>query len=432
MSKIGLIIEREYVTRVRKKSFILVSILLPLGFLLMALLPSIIMAFSSVSTQKIAVLDETKQYESVLANTEEIEYTLISDVTVDGLRSSYQEKGFDAMLHISGNPTDKNNIHVFSEKSLPIDITRSMEYTLRDKVKHDMVQEYAALGNGVDSLINAVNNVRVNITTMKESSDGGEATEDYAGVGIVIGMVAAMLIYFVILFSGAQVFAGVMEEKQNRIMEVLASTVKPMELMLGKIVGIALVTLTQLAIWGVMLAIGSAILGSTFAPDTSGIGTANVPESNIATDIMNSISGMNIGLIATMFVIYTIGGYFLYASLYATIAAGCEQQSDAQQLQTPILLPIIAAIIIVSSFGLKDPNCGAMFWGSMIPLTSPIVMLARIPNGVEAWELILSITILIASFVFTTWFAGKVYRIGILMYGKKPTFKDLIKWARMK
>ncbi|MDO4461364.1 MAG: ABC transporter permease [Bacteroidia bacterium] len=435
MSKIGLIIEREYMTRVRKKSFVIVSILMPVAVLAMMLLPSIIMQFTSVSTQRIAVLDETKNYQSALANTEEIEYSLISNESVESLRANYIANGYDAMLHIQGIPTDKNNIHLFSEKALPMEITNTIENTLRDKVKQDMIYEFSVLGSGVDSLFNAVNNVSVDIVTMKESAQGGEATENHAAVGLIVGMVAAMLIYFIILMSGVQVFSGVLEEKQNRIMEVLASTVKPIDLMLGKIIGIALVTLTQLAIWGVMMAIGSTVLGTTFAPDITSVeaaaGAAPEADGAIAT-IMNAFSSLNISLMLSMFVFYCIGGYLLYASLYAAVAAGCEQQSDAQQLQTPIILPIIVAIVIVTSFGLKDPNCGAMFWGSMIPFTSPIVMLARIPNGVETWELILSMVILVASFLITTWFAAKVYRIGILMYGKKPTFKDLVKWARMK
>lgn len=423
-------------TRVRKKSFLIVSLLMPIGMLTMMLLPTIIMAFTSVSVQKIAVLDETKNYQSVLANTEEIEYSLISDETEESLRASYQSKGFDAMLHISGVPTDKANIQLLSEKSLPMEVTRSIENTLRDKVKHDMIEQFSAQSAGVDSLFNAVNNVRVDVTTMKQTADG-EATEDHAAVGITIGIIAAMLIYFIILVSGAQVFSGIMEEKQNRIMEVLASTVKPLDLMLGKIIGIALVTLTQLAIWGVMMGIGSVVLSSIYTPEVPTM-SAEMQQAtvamggNVVTDIMGMLGGLNIPLIVTMFVLYCIGGYFLYASMYAAIAAGCEQQSDAQQLQLPIIFPIIIAIIIVTSFGMKDPNGSAMFWGSMIPLTSPIVMLARIPNGVETWELILSLVLLVASFLFTTWFAAKVYRIGILMYGKKPTFKDLIKWARMK
>lgn len=436
MSKIGLIIEREYITRVRKKSFIIMSLLMPIIMLAMVFLPSIIMTFTNVDTHKIAVLDETKNYQDVLGNTDEIVYTLISDETAESLRTSYQAMGFDAMLHITGVPTEKNNIHLYSEKSLPMDITRNMEYTLSDKVKHDMMEEFATYGTRVDSLFRAVNNVRVDIATMKESSSGGEATENNVAVGMVVGIVAAMLIYFIILFSGIQVFNGVLEEKQNRIMEVLASTVKPLDLMLGKILGIALVTLTQLAIWGAMMAIGSIVLGATFAPDATSMDAMQAAQvaggDNIAAKIAGALNSINLPLLISMFVIYSIGGYLLYASLYATIAAGCDQPSDASQLQTPIIFPIIIAIFIVTSFGMKDPNGAAMFWGSMIPLTSPIVMLARIPNGIEAWELALSLVILIVSFIGTTWFAAKVYRIGILMYGKKPTFKDLIKWAKMK
>lgn len=437
MSKIGLIIEREYMTRVRKKSFIIVSLLMPLGMLAITLLPGIIMAYSSVTTQKIAVLDETQNYQGVLANTEEIEYSLISDEVEESLRATYQSRGFDAMLHISGVPTDKANIQLFSEKTLPMEVTRSIENALRDKVRHDMIEEFSASSVGVDSLFNAVNNVHVSITTMKQTTDG-ETTEDHAAVGIIVGVVAAMLIYFIILMSGTQVFTGIMEEKQNRIMEVLASTVKPLDLMLGKIIGIALVTLTQLAIWGVMMGIGSAILSATFMPDASTLESsvdqvsAAAGETNPVADIMGMLGSLDIPLLLTMFVLYCVGGYLLYASMYAAIAAGCDQPSDAQQLQMPIIFPIIIAIIIVTSFGMKDPNGAAMFWGSMVPLTSPIVMLARIPNGVAAWELILSLVLLVASFLLTTWFAAKVYRVGILMYGKKPTFKDLIKWARMK
>ncbi|MCQ2200946.1 MAG: ABC transporter permease [Bacteroidales bacterium] len=437
MSKIGLIIEREYMTRVRKKSFIIISLLMPIIMLAVTILPTLIMAYSSVTTQKIAVLDETKNYQSVLANTEEIEFSLISDEVEESLRATYQSRGFDAMLHISGVPTDKSNIQLYSEKTLPIDVTRSIEYTLRDKVRHDMIEEFSASSDGVDSLFNAVNNVRVDIATMKQTTDG-EAKEDNAAIGIVVGLVAAMLIYFIILISGSQVFTGIMEEKQNRIMEVLASSVKPLDLMMGKIIGIALVTLTQLAMWGVIMGIGSVVLSTNFMPDVSSIESgaeqvaAATGESNPVANVMGMLGTLNIPLLISMFVIYCIGGYLLYASLYAAIAAGCDQPSDAQQLQMPIIIPIIIAIVIVSSFGMKDPNGAAMFWGSMVPLTSPIVMLARIPSGVEAWELILSLVLLVASFLLTTWIAAKIYRVGILMYGKKPTFKDLVKWARMK
>ena len=361
MSKVGLIIEREYMTRVRKKSFIIISLLMPIFMLVVTLLPSIIVQYTSVSTQKIAVLDDTKNYQSVLANTEEIEFSLISDEVEESLRATYQSRGFDAMLYISGIPTDKANIQLYSEKTLPIEVIKSIQYTLRDKVRHDMIEEFSANTEGVDSLFNAVNNVRVDIATMKQTTDG-EAKEDNAAIGIVVGLVAAMLIYFIILISGSQVFTGIMEEKQNRIMEVLASSVKPLDLMMGKIIGIALVTLTQLAMWGVIMGIGSAVLSTTFMPDVSTVESsveqvaAAAGESNPVADIMGMLGTLNIPLLLTMFVVYCIGGYLLYASLYAAIAAGCEQPSDAQQLQMPIIFPIIIAVIIVSSFGMKDPN----------------------------------------------------------------------------
>jgi len=269
----------------------------------------------------------------------------------------------------------------------------------------------------------AASKTTINVRTIRWSDDGTE-TETSSEMALIIGMIAAMLIYFFILIYGTQLMRGIVEEKTNRIVEIIISSVKPFELMMGKIIGIALVGLTQFVIWVILIIGIFAFMGNGFTAETQEITSETNP-------IINALLHYNFTEIGIFFLIYFLGGYLLYASLFAAIGAASDNETDTQQFMIPVMIPVMFALY-AAIFSAQNPDGALAFWTSLIPFTSPIVMLVRIPLGVPIWQLALSIAILISSFIACTWFASKIYRTGILMYGKKVNYKEIWKWIKYK
>lgn len=438
MSKISLIIKREYSTRVMKKSFILLTFLTPVLLVGMISLIVYLGTIKDDKVKKIVVVDKTGLYKDVLKNNESYQFSLSSE-TIDQLRNKKDdESDFEALLYITNDlAKDSTAATMYSEKQVNLELKTYVSGLLN---KHIEEQKLAAYN--IPNLKEMVEKSQTNIDmkTIKWSEDGDEK-EGSAELALIIGMITAFIIYMFIVIYGAQVMSGVVQEKTNRIVEVMISSVKPFELMMGKIIGIALVGLTQFLMW-VMLT--GAILFGVSATFTKGMdmeklqkmqelsqkGMTATPEINEKMmDIITAVNGLDFVQIVSLFIVYFLGGYLLYASLFAAVGSAVDNETDTQQFSMPIMLPIIFAIY-AGIFSAENPDGPLAFWCSMIPFTSPIVMMVRLPFDVPVWQIALSISILILSFVGTTWVAGKIYRTGILMYGKKITWTEMWKWLK--
>ncbi len=438
MSKISLIIKREYSTRVMKKSFILLTFLTPVLLVGMISLIVYLGTIKDDKVKKIVVVDKTGLYKDVLKNNESYQFSLSSE-TIDQLRNKKDdESDFEALLYITNDlAKDSTAATMYSEKQVNLELKTYVSGLLN---KHIEEQKLAAYN--IPNLKEMVEKSQTNIDmkTIKWSEDGDEK-EGSAELALIIGMITAFIIYMFIVIYGAQVMSGVVQEKTNRIVEVMISSVKPFELMMGKIIGIALVGLTQFLMW-VMLT-GAILFGvsATFTKDMdmeklqkmqelNNKGMTTTPKINEKMmDIITAVNGLDFVQIVSLFIVYFLGGYLLYASLFAAVGSAVDNETDTQQFSMPIMLPIIFAIY-AGIFSAENPDGPLAFWCSMIPFTSPIVMMVRLPFDVPVWQIALSISILILSFVGTTWVAGKIYRTGILMYGKKITWTEMWKWLK--
>lgn len=438
MSKIGLIIKREYGTRVMKKSFILLTFLTPI---LMVGMISLIVYLGTIKDDKvknIVVVDKTGLYKDVLKDSESYKFSF-SNENVEQIKAGSKDKdAFEAVLYISNDLSkDSTAATMYSEKQVNLELKTYVSGLLNKYIEEQKLAAY-----NIPNLKQMVEKSHTDITmkTIKWSENGDEK-EGSAELALVIGMITAFIIYMFIVIYGAQVMSGVVQEKTNRIVEVVISSVKPFELMMGKIVGIALVGLTQFLMW--VLLTGGILLGlsTVFAKDLdmekmqkmqelSEKSMAASPEINAKMiDLITAINGLDFVQIISLFIVYFLGGYLLYASLFAAIGSAVDNETDTQQFSMPIMLPIIFAIY-AGIFSAENPDGPLAFWCSMIPFTSPIVMMVRLPFDVPFWQIALSISILVLSFVGTTWMAGKIYRTGILMYGKKVTWKEMWKWLK--
>lgn len=439
MSKINLIIKREYTTRVMKKSFILLTFLTPI---LMVGMVSLIVYLGTIKDDKIktiVVVDKTGLYKDVLQSNESYTFQF-TDATVDELKKQEeQESDFAAVLYITEDLVkNASAATLYSEKQVNLELKTYVTGLLNKYIEEQKLASY-----NIPNLKEMVEKSKTDIDmkTIKWSEDGKDK-EASAELAILIGMITAVIIYMFIVIYGAQVMSGVVQEKTNRIVEVMISSVKPFELMMGKIIGIALVGLTQVLLWVLLtVAIGAGVstfVGGDIDPasiqkmqEMQQMGQMNVPAgvNGEIADFMSSVAGLNFTQLIILFVVYFLGGYLLYASLFAAIGSAVDNETDTNQFSFPVMIPIIFAIY-AGIFAAENPEGPLAFWCSMIPFTSPIVMMVRLPFDVPAWELALSISILILSFVGTTWMAGKIYRTGILMYGKKITWGEMWKWLK--
>ncbi len=439
MNKIWLIIKREYLTRVRKKTFILTTILTPLLFAgIFAVV--IFITVKNVSNEKVAVVDPGGYLKSSLESSKAVTYEFVPDVDT----SNFIAKGYSAVLF--GPQTGINqtsNFQLITEKSLNRIANTKIERDISRALENNMIsQELKIDPKQIDSIKSRAENI--SIETSKKG-EGGKLETSSFDVANGIGYITGFLIYITLFIYGTMVMRGVMEEKTNRIAEVIISSVKPFQLMMGKILGIGAVGLTQFLIWIVLISVISGVLSSMIPPevlDQVQQNNGQMPGSsqqgseairNLAA-AQNSLSSINWGLVIFAFVFYFIGGYLFYAALFAAVGSAVnEDPQDAQSMTFPVIMPIILAIVIMIN-AINDPGGALATWSSIIPFFSPIVMMARIPFGVPDtvpyWQLGLSMAFLVLGFLFTTWLSAKIYRTGILMYGKKPSWKEMIKWIR--
>lgn len=430
-NKIALIIKREYITRVRNRSFILSTILLPLVFIGF-IAGSIYFTMSSVEQQHIAVNDESGVFKSSFQDEKGIRYDFTRDVNAE----NFSDRGYSAFLNIPADyASPQDSVSLVSNKQLSM-IT---EERIRGAI-NDALRTKALLEHNIDKhLLDSINKedpeklYRFNPVVRQ----GAKIASSNAGLAYGIGFGSGMLIYITLLIYGAAVMRGVMEEKTNRIAEVIISSVRPFQLMTGKIIGIAAVGLTQLMIWLLLIVILSGVMGYFLSPETlqhaqSLEGAMAAGRQSTAMQVMSArdtFLSANWALILPSFLFYFLAGYLFYASLFAAVGSVVnEDPQEAQALMLPITMPIILSFIIMTA-AINNPGSQLAVWASIIPFSSPIVMMARLPSGnVPAWELILSMSLLVAGFIFTTWLAGRIYRTGILLYGKKVTLKEMSKW----
>lgn len=442
MSKIGIIIGREYWMRVRKKSFFLLTFLTPLLFILIAFLP-IIIGKSTISTEKVVVLDETGQYLPVFKDTPHYKF-----IPATHSLEEYKQMGRENAQEITAVLEIRQDLlehpdqwSLFAYKQLPSGITDFINKSVSDHLTSKKLQSH-----NIPELENIVkeSQVQLSVPTYKWSANG-EDERTSGTLASIIGIGLTMVIFLFINSYGSLVMAGVLEEKKNRIMEVMVSSVKPFDMMMGKIIGIGLVGITQIVLWvvltSVLLVIASFIgLGGVYdasaiaemsSSDFSGMMGGALSSDNLAgiQEVLTLFSSINVVEILTLFIIFFVGGFMLYASLFAAIGASVSGDEDTNQFITPVM--IIMFIGVYSAFGsMQNPEGPLAFWCSMIPFTSPIVMMVRLPYDVPLWQELLSVAILYGSFIAVTWISAKVYRVGILLYGKKPSYKDLWKWIR--
>lgn len=438
-------------TRVRKKSFLLITFLGPVFFAAICILPSVIMFMTEDKGKQVAVVDQSGIVMEKFVDTDAIDYTDYSSEPVDSMKARFAYLGLDALVVVSPVDTALRTVHVaaYSEKPLSVD----MKEAIGSKVD-DAVEDYRLAQYDIDDLKQIMSDVKsdVSVSTYTLGEDGEEKITS-SEVYMVISLILSMIIYmFIAMFSG-MVMQSVIEEKASRVVEVLVSSVKATELMFGKIIGVACVALTQFFLWiiltvvivtGVSAFIGfDSMMGDPaqteqmmeMAGQMGGVDMAQMTEMAAEEDgmaaVLSTLKDINYLQLVLGFIIYFALGYLLYASFFAAIGSAVENEADTNQLQLPVTIPLMLAFFI-AFYAFKAPDSAVVFWGSMIPFTSPIVMLARIPFGVPAWELALSIVLLLGTFAACGWASAKIYKIGILMFGKKTSFKDLWKWLKQK
>jgi ABC-2 type transport system permease protein len=444
MHKIFLIIQREYTTRVQKKSFIILTLLMPVLMSALMILPAYFASMDDEQSRTVAVYDASAVLLGRLESTEFTKFMFIPKEEYQIAKNDIKKSAYYALLVIEPNFLNTKTVQVISGSNIPWDLKSQIEDKIRNVVEKDKMAEVVrqtAIPDLEQKI--AATRTHIKVETIK-LGEGGEAQKSSTEIGMVLGYIFGFMIYMFIFIYGTMVMQGVMEEKQSRIVEVIISSVKPFQLMMGKIVGIAFVGLTQFALW-VILGITIFSVSKSFYPQTTHaqqiqnvvaqnqdvVQQAAAPQMDKMQEVFSMVDTINFPLLISCFVFFFIGGYLLYSSMFASVGSAIDAQEDAQQFMLPITLPIILSIMVMMS-AIKSPEGPIAFWFSIIPFTSPIVMMARLPFGVPTWQLILSMVLLIATFVGMVWVAGKIYRTGILMYGKKPSWKEIGKWLMYK
>lgn len=441
MSKIALIIESEYKTRVRKKSFIVMTILSPILMILICCIPFFIELFNNPEVRNVTIVDHTGLYKETFVDNEEYHFTYLDEVTTqEQMRNNEEPYAYVVITdNLINNPL---GMTIFSHTQTTITfntyVTQQMEeYLYKEKLASYDIPELPQIIEDC--------NVKLLVNSIKFDEEGDVQTS--AGVASIVGILSTFLIYMFLFMYGGMVMNSVMQEKTNRIVEVMVSSVKPFELMIGKIISIGLVGLTQIGIW---IILGAGVLwGASIAYDVplfsvseaqlmaqmqaqaSGEMSTGAETLTTVQGIILALSSINFTQLLVCLILYFIGGYILYASFFAAIGSAVDNDSDTNQFMLPVTIIILFAFY-VGLFSAENPEGGMAWWCSMIPLTSPIVMMVRIPFGVPMWETIVSITILYISAFAMAWVAGRIYRVGILLYGKKPSYRELIKWIKYK
>ena len=446
MNKLGLIIQREYLQMVAKKSFIVTTILVPiLSILLCGVLPIMLSNVKSDEKKQVAIVDQTdgQMFQSLFTSTDEYQFiTLSSQASGDeGLYAYYKENSsLYAIVLIPQDVVATQQLTILSEQSLSGSLASDIRGILYSPMRNIKIAAHDI--EGLEEILHDCD-VNLDVRTIKWGEDGQE-TVSSAMVSEIVGMCLAFLTYMFVLTYGAMIMSGVVEEKTNRIVEVIISSCKPIELMLGKIIGVALVGLTQFAIWGVLLGVSGLIASIVFglnsgAPDPSlltadpTLDPSALAQSSLLTphthELIMMVLSVNYPLILSCFLLYFVGGYLLYASLFAAFGSAVDQQQDTSQFMATIMFFMIFALY-AGIFSMENPDGPLAWWCSMVPFTSPITMMVRLPFDVPFYEIALSLIILYATAFLILWLAARIYRIGILMYGKKFSWKDIVKWIR--
>ncbi len=443
MNKIFIIIKREYLSRVKKRSFLILTFLTPV--LIAGIYAFMMWMILKDDTEKrtIAVINESELVNPV-ENKDFTTFKYLNNSSFEEAKAEMEDKGYYAILKIPENILESNVAELFSYKQVTIEVKLEAGSQIRDHIegiKRSKIIAQANIPNLEEKL--AATRTSISMKTIK-FGENGEIKQSSTEIAMAIGFISSLVIYMFIFLYGVQVMRGVIEEKSNRIVEVIISSVKPFQLMMGKIVGVAMVGLTQFIMWivlsGILGAIGSAIVfpgidleslqqAKTLSELPTGVASLNADQLKMVQELLGTFDLAYIAGILGAFVFFFLGGYLLYSALFAAVGSAVDNETETQQFMLPITIPLILAMYIGFAVA-KNPEGSLAFWGSIIPLTSPIVMLVRIPYGVPVWELILSMSLLIGTFLFVTWIAAKIYRTGILMYGKKVSYKEIWKWLR--
>lgn len=432
-SKISIIIRREYMERVTKKSFIITTLLMPVIMLGLMMAPVLIAMFSESDNRNILVIDNSADtISSRLQNTPTLTF-LPQNISVDSAR---RVESVDAVLVIPESIYDNGaTLQIYTNGASSMEVESAITGQFNDIIESQRLKNYNI--DDLDEIISVVHS-DVKLQSLRNDED---ATESSTMLSYMLGLILTLMLYMCLLLYGQMVMTSIIEEKNNRVLEIVVSSVRPTQLMLGKICGIGLVAITQIVIWGVLLSAMSAfvlpaVLPAGVSADMAAL-SAEGASANISTDLelLQALSMLgNVAYIIQLFgllLLFLIGGFMLYSAIYAAIGSAVDNIQDAGQLQSIVVFPIIIGIVVAMQAA-SDPGSSMAMWTSMIPFTSPMVMMARIPFGIPAWEIAVSLIILVISFFIVVWFAAKIYRVGIFMYGKKPSFKELIRWMRYK
>lgn len=436
MSQIGIIIEREFNERVRKKSFIITTLLMPLLVVALMVAPSLVMVFATGDTRHVAVVDHSGLIAPSLENSSEVVFEP-TDLSADEARTALTD--IFGVLEIGPDiMTNPNDVKLYTNTSSSMLVEENIRSQIADIIEREKLKKY-----DIHNLPEILKEVETTVSLQTFRNDGeGDSEAQSSVISTGIGFVLGMILYMFLIIYGGMVMQSVIEEKNSRVLEVMVSSVKPFDMMMGKILGVAAVAAVQVLIWGVLICGVSALAMPALIPsdimqsvEAMQQGTLDMTQTDMDVDMLRAIgTATDFGYLVSIFVwllLFIIGGYLLYSAIFAAIGSSVDSVQDAQQLQTPVMMPIIFSIIIMMTI-LNDPNSTLAVWCSYIPFTSPVVMMARIPSGVPVWQIAVSLVILYATFVAAVWFAAKIYRVGIFMYGKKPSFKELWKWVRYK
>ena len=419
-SPLSIIISREYLERVKRKSFIITTLLVPLLMIICMVAPALFMLLGDDEQRNIAVIDDTAQIAQLLRDTNDIRFTTLDNGNLDAARA---DDDYDAILAIGARAIDnpEGAITLYTRGAASMNTDTEVTSQLNRAIEDIRLRAY-----NIDNIRQILKEVEADVTLSTVRIDTSEDTETSSILSYFLGLIMDMLLYMFILIYGQIVMNSIIEEKNNRVLEIVVSSVKPMILMMGKIIGVGLVAITQILIWAVIAGAASGWLLPFLSSST------DVSSEPAVAAAIQQLS--DTGYVASLFVymiLFFVGGYFFYSSIYAAIGSAVDNIQDAGQLSSVATIPVVIGIIASMSI-IQNPNTALAFWLSVIPFTSPMAMMSRLPFGVPVWETILSLTLLYASFIFMIRLCGKIYRVGIFMYGKKPTFDELMRWARYK
>jgi ABC-2 type transport system permease protein len=457
MSKITLIIKREYLTRIRKRSFIIMSVLGPFIFAAYIIIPMYFATLEDKEEKTVVVIDDSKLFTEygpegpgfVIPGTDFLKFQVVEGVPVETFKLGFEESGYYAVLFIPSNILASEVSQIYSSNQTSVEVSGYIKRSMENEIEHLKLASHDI--EGIEKIIAEVE-TSISVNNIKWTKDG-ETQQSNTGVVMGVGYLGGMLIFFFVFFFGSQVMRGVIEEKVSRIIEVIVSSVKPFQLMMGKIIGVGLVGLTQFVFWLFFSALLITGLKAAFFPELNQTPTEQVvatdlfdqnnepaasdknPEGidqrdlDMVQEIFVSLKSINGGVMIGAFLFYFIFGYLLYAAMFAVIGSMVDNETDTQQMILPVILPLILGLYVMIN-AINNPDGALPFWFSLIPFTSPVVMMVRIPFGVPWWQIAVSASLLVGTFMGMTWVAAKVYRTGILMYGKKSSYKEVWKWLR--